>query len=548
MTGRSRGRARKIWARRGPVALAVLLVASILLTAVGTAVLPFSARAQSEGDWVDPTTDAQMTDISANVDETIADVWDGSADDSWVEAAPVDAAPVELAPTYDANGNMIDPVSGAPLAIGPDGAPIDAAAGLYFDEAGNLIDPATGMAVTYDANGQLVTQEQAAAPDGTIDGSETSAAPEEAVPELVTTPWLAPPPSGPPPGYANWAPPRTVFIPETGHSVDGVFLDSWRAWGGASSWGFPLTAEFQENGRIVQYYDYGRFEYHPDDPNGTVVQFGDLGRQLQPFVLRRASGSGSSVVNEAALAARAWAPLEVTGRVNTETWRFVPETGHAVAGGFKAFWEASGESGYLGNPLTEPYKVDGVTYQIFERGTLAQRSGEQPAVVPIGKMMVERLRLDTTPSAQGELPVYSEALFTPPLTTVSGLPADPNGEKWVQINITLQYLWAYQGDQVLWQGFISTGTAKFATPPGSYHVLSKLPSQTMEGVLGGEYYNVPDVPDVMYFTDRGHAIHGTYWHNNFGAPMSHGCVNLPMDVADWMYQWAPVGMRVEITP
>jgi lipoprotein-anchoring transpeptidase ErfK/SrfK len=526
-----------------------LLTGSTLLSAIGTVVVPFSAHAQSEGDWVDPLADSQMTDISANVDQTIADVWNEDSGDVWVEPAPVDAAPADAAPMYDANGNIIDPVTGAPLAIGPDGAPIDAAAGLYYDEAGNLIDPATGMAVAYDTNGQpLVSQEgQAAAPDGTIEGTEPATAPEEDVPELVTTPWLAPPPSGPPPGFANWTPPSTVYIPETGHTVDGVFLDSWRAWGGASSWGFPLTAELQENGHIVQYYDYGRFEYHPEDPNGVVVQFGDLGRQLQPFVLRRASGSGSAAVNEAALAARAWAPLDVAARVDTETWRFVPETSHTVAGEFKAFWEATGESGYLGNPVSEPYKVDGVTYQVFERGTLAQRNGGPPAMVPIGKMMVERLRLDTTPSAQGELPVYSEDLFTPPMTTVSGVPADPNGEKWVLINITLQYLWAYQGDQVLWQGYISTGTAKFATPPGSYHVLSKLPSQTMEGVLGGEYYNVPDVPDVMYFTDRGHAIHGTYWHNNFGTPMSHGCVNLPMDVADWMYQWAPVGMRVEIT-
>jgi hypothetical protein len=538
-----RGRAGSIRARKGRVALAVLLTGSTLVSAVGTAALPFSARAQSEGEWVDPLADSQMTDISANVDQAIADVWNGDSGETWVETAPVEAVP-----TYDANGNMIDPVTGAPLAIGPDGTPIDAAAGLYFDEVGNLIDPATGMAVSYDANGQLV-QGQAAAPDGTSDGVEIATAPEEDVPELVTTPWLAPPPSGPPPGYVNWSPPSTVYIPETGHSVDGVFLESWRAWGGAASWGLPLTAELQENGRIVQYYDYGRFEYHPDDPNGAVVQFGELGQQQQPFVVRRASGSGSSAVNESALAARAWAPLEASERSNSETWRFVSETGHAVAGEFKAFWEATGEAGYLGNPLSEPYKVDGTTYQVFERGTLTQRTGEPPAMVPIGKMMVERLRLDTTPSPQGELPVYSEALFTPPpMATISGVPADPNGEKWVMINITLQYLWAYQGDQVLWQGFVSTGTAKFATPPGSYRVLSKLESQTMEGVLGGEYYNVPDVPDVLYFTDRGHALHGTYWHNNFGTPMSHGCVNLPMDVADWMYQWSTVGMRVEITP
>ena len=77
-------------------------------------------------------------------------------------------------------------------------------------------------------------------------------------------------------------------------------------------------------------------------------------------------------------------------------------------------------------------------------------------------------------------------------------------------------------------------------------MLVKLESQTMSGVIGGEYYNVPDVPWVMYFTNEGHALHGTYWHNNFGNTMSHGCVNLPMDVAEWMYGWADIGMRVEI--
>ena len=298
---------------------------------------------------------------------------------------------------------MIDPVTGAPLAIGPDGTPIDAAAGLYFDEVGNLIDPATGMAVSYDANGQPVVQGQAAAPDGDDrrergrrragrgrsragDDALVGAAAVRAAARVSRT------------GLRR----STVYIPETGQAVDGVFLDSWRAWGGAASWGLPLTPEFQENGRIVQYYDYGRFEYHPDDPNGVVVQFGDLGRQLQPFVLRRASGSGSAAVERGGAGGARLGSAGARRRDPTpRRWRFVPETGHAVAGEFKAFWEATGESGYLGNPLSEPYKVDGVTYQVFERGKLAQRSGEPPAMVPIGKMMVERLRLDTTPSAAG---------------------------------------------------------------------------------------------------------------------------------------------------
>ena len=50
----------------------------------------------------------------------------------------------------------------------------------------------------------------------------------------------------------------------------------------------------------------------------------------------------------------------------------------------------------------------------------------------------------------------------------------------------------------------------------------------------------------MYFTDYGHALHGTYWHGNFGVPMSHGCVNLPTEAAVWLYDWAPVGTWLEI--
>jgi lipoprotein-anchoring transpeptidase ErfK/SrfK len=94
--------------------------------------------------------------------------------------------------------------------------------------------------------------------------------------------------------------------------------------------------------------------------------------------------------------------------------------------------------------------------------------------------------------------------------------------------------------------YVSTGKEKFRTPTGSFTVNSKTPEQDMAGVIGGESYNVPKVPDVMYFTDRGHALHGTYWHDNFGTPMSHGCINLPMDIADWMYAWAPLGMVVLI--
>ncbi len=98
---------------------------------------------------------------------------------------------------------------------------------------------------------------------------------------------------------------------------------------------------------------------------------------------------------------------------------------------------------------------------------------------------------------------------------------------------------------------VSTGTAEspdVATPLGHYRVSVKLLSETMEGTVSGEDYRVEDVPWVMYVTDVGHALHGTYWRQNFGYPMSHGCVNLPLDVAEWMFGWTPEGTGVTIVP
>ncbi|MFN8590948.1 MAG: L,D-transpeptidase [Thermomicrobiales bacterium] len=134
------------------------------------------------------------------------------------------------------------------------------------------------------------------------------------------------------------------------------------------------------------------------------------------------------------------------------------------------------------------------------------------------------------------------------LDTGRTMPAQARGQKVILVSIGRQTMWAMKAGEVMLSSLVSTGRAGFDTPLGSYAILTKLPSQTMSGVIGGESYNVPDVPNVMYFTNAGHALHGTYWHNNFGTPMSHGCVNLPMDVAAWLYAWAPVGTPVQIVP
>jgi len=468
-------------------------------------------------------------------------------------AAAQDAAP-PIVPVVSEEAVAVVEGDWAPIepATAPDATWTEPAQGEWVDPAAAPVD-ANGVPVDPAADPGWVDP---AAPAEAVEAVPVEAIAEPAVPieQLPSVaPSLAPPPSvAAPSAPVDWAPPTAVYVAETGQAVSGVFLDVWRAWAAELSWGYPITPEFEENGRTVQYFGFGRFEWTPDNPNGEVVQFGKLGYAMRPFMVRRSPATESAAVESVADAAAAWVPLESAPEADGETFRFVPETGHSVRDEILAFWVQTGEASYLGNPVSEAYEANGLTYQMFERGTVVQEPGGWPYVLPIGELLATRYGLDRTPAFQGDLPTYAESLWTPPPvqapTVAEAVEVDPNGERRVFISLSQQYLWAYQGDVVLWQGYISSGTEKFATPPGSFRVINKLESQTMEGVLGGEYYNVPDVPDVMYFTDRGHAIHGTYWHNNFGTPMSHGCINLPTDVADWMYGWAPMGMRVDIVP
>ena len=122
-----------------------------------------------------------------------------------------------------------------------------------------------------------------------------------------------------------------------------------------------------------------------------------------------------------------------------------------------------------------------------------------------------------------------------------------DAERWIEINLSAQYLVAWEGGVPVYETAVSTGRAGFETPTGGYQIERKFAAQDLAGSRGGEAWYVPGVPHVMYFTDAGHALHGTYWHDNFGAPMSHGCVNLPLEAAAWLYDWAPVGTWLEIS-
>ena len=115
--------------------------------------------------------------------------------------------------------------------------------------------------------------------------------------------------------------------------------------------------------------------------------------------------------------------------------------------------------------------------------------------------------------------------------------AQAQGEKWVEIDLSEQKLYAHEGDKIIYTFPISSG--KWApTPKGDFRIWIKLRYSLMHGgnKADGTYYYLPNVPYVMYFYN-GFGLHGTYWHNNFGTPMSHGCVNLSIPDAEKLYWW-----------
>ncbi len=114
-------------------------------------------------------------------------------------------------------------------------------------------------------------------------------------------------------------------------------------------------------------------------------------------------------------------------------------------------------------------------------------------------------------------------------------------QRWIEINLTTQRLIAWEGNRSVYGVLISTGRAETPTLPGVFAIQSKREIDQMVG----ENYNVPDVPFAMYY-NGGYAIHGAYWHHNFGTPMSHGCTNVAVDHAEWLFNWANVGTSVVI--
>jgi hypothetical protein len=125
-------------------------------------------------------------------------------------------------------------------------------------------------------------------------------------------------------------------------------------------------------------------------------------------------------------------------------------------------------------------------------------------------------------------------------------PAPPEGvigDRWIEVNLKEQTLSVYDQQQLVFAALVSTGVPGAWTQPGLFQIYLKKEAETMSGAFTADhsdYYYLEDVPWTMYF-DQARALHGTYWHNGFGTPLSRGCVNLSPGDAQWIYNWAADG-------
>ena len=143
-----------------------------------------------------------------------------------------------------------------------------------------------------------------------------------------------------------------------------------------------------------------------------------------------------------------------------------------------------------------------------------------------------------------EVKVPSQVLaqYVNPTKKVLG---ENTGNKKIAVDLSRQHLYAYEGDTVVMDFPVSTGKWHY-TPTGVYNIWVKLRYTKMEGGSKAlnTYYYLPNVPFTMFFANSdvprsdGYSIHGAYWHNNFGHPMSHGCVNMAIEAAGAIFAWA----------
>lgn len=278
------------------------------------------------------------------------------------------------------------------------------------------------------------------------------------------------------------------YFPETGHTVQGGFLQFFDAHGGVSIFGYPLTEEFLgDNGVMVQYFQRARFEWHPENRDPYKIQLGLLGQEIHgpadPPAAPIAGGPGSMV-------------------------RYFPETGHNVTNAFLQFWTSRGGLQIFGYPLTEAFTSGGVTYQWFQRARFEFRNGR----VELGLIGSEWLSGNPLVPAAPPSPTLRSRYFPQTGQRVAGAFLDfyerkggeaifglPISGEFTEGGVTVQY---FQRARFEWR----------PQNPDSTKVQLGLIGQELYGPPAPPLvdFRTPWNPNLTYFPQTGHTVSGAF--------------------------------------
>ena len=421
-----------------------------------------------------------------------------------------------------------------------------------------------------------------------------------------------------------------LHFPATSHNVAGAFLRYWWEHGQLEIFGFPISEEFSENGRAVQYFERARFEYFPEHAGSRYeVQLGLLGREV----------AGD----------RTDPPFQPVAAVaESPRLDYFPETGHTLFAGFKTFWQNNNGQLNFGYPISEEFSENGRAMQYFERArfeyfpehagtpyevqlghlgrqvaeargvamgaagrrgdattwtpSLAQeiaarraeearqRQQEQaPEQQPVqggpfmGVVRSDAVNIRSGPSTANDIvestyarhivhvvgsvegenidgdPIWHElargGYISASLVERFTPPAPPRvwPGRWIDVNLSSFYITGYEGNTPFYSALITAGRDN-RTPLGVFTINRRVRDETMDSATVGipkghpEYYYLEHVMFTQYITNRGHAIHGNYWvhPSRFGRFSSNGCVGLKDPDAEWFWNFAGIGTPVHI--
>lgn len=315
-------------------------------------------------------------------------------------------------------------------------------------------------------------------------------------------------------------PPPRLYFPDRGQAIAGRFAGYWLEHHGSDSLGYPIGEAIQLDGKLTQWFEYGRLEWDPatgeihEPPIGRVTA-DDAGydRWLSAF---------RPVDRESA------------------TGRYFSSTHHALDERFRETYERDAMSDRLGAPISEPFRIGELTYQFFERGALTWHEARGVQLARLGRIdaQLHDISMVRTEPNEGDI-VWG----TP---EVMQFAAQMSGERWIEVDLSRTLAMAHVGDVMLAASPVVIGPEQSPTPSGDFEIYIRHEVQDLNGIgWNGVPYSAPDTPWVMYFY-QDFGFHGSTWRYKFGWAAGQGCIVSPMRFAEQIWKFADYGTRVVV--